>query len=479
MSSRYGFPSTSDFRKSITNLEQNMPPGRRRSSDFSALRRKSFDQGPDRRLSNALDSEQPPQPTKPKHFNAGLAQDITDTLSHHNAVAATVAIKQKFGTGAILAAKRLAKKAARRTRIRRLWSWAIDKVLRMIRATNVFSTNANKYKDTEAIKLASLKSKMVDLGFSLDTYKVQTHAGGSIRVMNALNKLPENRNEQDLKVLENYYYVLSGELEVIKEIDSQLVWVGNMKTGNTFGDLALLLETKKRTATIVSTKDTELLWLTQDDFSEVLQDETIRELKEREELIGANPFFAQLGTEAVKNLALTSKLFDVQADTMILTEGTVVPWVYLVCEGDLKLLRAMTFTKVKEWGRQDKYTLHPYPLPPEVEAPHGSEKVTKLLCVSKITDGAIYGAVQSLVASGTPNQIATIGSVGIDFTKGSLSAFSLVSATRLKYIQVGKHALSKELVHFPVLVKQMAVEHVALQQHQQDWNKIQRLYLDR
>ncbi|ORY36867.1 hypothetical protein BCR33DRAFT_472804 [Rhizoclosmatium globosum] len=178
-----------------------------------------------------------------------------------------------------------------------------------------------------------------------------------------------------------------------------------MKTGNTFGDLALLLETKKRTATIVSTKDTELLWLTQDDFSEVLQDETIRELKEREELIGANPFFAQLGTEAVKNLALTSKLFDVQADTMILTEGTVVPWVYLVCEGDLKLLRAMTFTKVKEWGRQDKYTLHPYPLPPEVEAPHGSEKVTKLLCVSKITDGAIYGAVQSLVASGLQTRL--------------------------------------------------------------------------
>ncbi|ORY36866.1 hypothetical protein BCR33DRAFT_472827 [Rhizoclosmatium globosum] len=177
MSSRYGFPSTSDFRKSATNLEPTPFPDRRRSSDFSALRRKSFDQGPDRRLSNALDSEQPPQPTKPKHFNAGLAQDITDTLSHHNAVAATVAIKQKFGTGAILAAKRLARKAARRTRIRRLWSWAIDKVLRMIRATNVFSTNANKYKDTEAIKLASLKSKMVDLGFSLDTYKVQTHAG--------------------------------------------------------------------------------------------------------------------------------------------------------------------------------------------------------------------------------------------------------------------------------------------------------------
>ncbi|KAI9345044.1 cyclic nucleotide-binding-like protein [Obelidium mucronatum] len=391
----------------------------------------------------------------------------------------------------------------------------------MIRSTNAISSN----KFFENVGQISIDKKVaLDIGFQVESYKIVTSAGGSRAVMAALIKDPEHRNDDDLRVLEimirnlpgfsryslgvrkqlgricgysrfgpgrtiikqghfaqNFYYILSGELEVLKihQNEKKNSWVGTMTPGMIFGELALLMDNHKRLATLVTTKDTELLWLTRDDFEQVLKTETLRELQERERIIRGHKFFSMLRANSIHQLALTSQTVEVPADTLLLTEGDIPGNVYLLCEGEVKLLRCVHFTKVKT--DQNKRLLYPHPLPPDIAAHipmHQTEKVTELLSLSKMASGELLGAVQSLCSSGTPNQVATLGGY-FDTMLASRSPFSLVTSSRLKYISISKHTFSKELVFFPEIVKNLALQHLELRNFFKDWVVVQKLYLER
>ncbi|ORY36868.1 hypothetical protein BCR33DRAFT_721795 [Rhizoclosmatium globosum] len=493
-----------------TNPQETPSVSRRVSFDMTASRRASRDAAAKEATDSesclegglSVDDRAIAKVASMTSLNTFRHPSIDAALTRHSAVATTV-MTRKFGTSAIVAARRLAKRAAKRIKIRRMWDWAIHKVLRMIRATNAISEK--RYRGAQ------------ELGFQLDNYRAVSKPEG---VMKALTRAPENRTDEDLRTLEilirslpgfsrysvgaqkdlgrviqyskfsagrpvikqghlaqNFYYILSGELEIMKVIEGRNTWIGEMKEGMIFGELALLLEDSRRLATVITTKETELLWITRDDFEQVLKDETIRALEERKQMLAMHPFFSRLSSDAIQNLAITSQTIEVEPDTHILTEGDMPSYVYLVCEGEFRLSKCVHFMKVRCFERE-KTTLHPFPLPRGIQAPFGREAVTKLLKIANVSEGEYYGAAAALSSAGAPNQVAAMNAM-IDVVNGIRAPFSIISATRVKYITLSKHVFCKELIRYPELTRKVAREYVTLMKHFTDMAKIQSLYLEK
>ncbi|KAI9353683.1 hypothetical protein BDR26DRAFT_11281 [Obelidium mucronatum] len=437
----------------------------------------------------------------------------------------TAAAKRKpvhFST--VVNARVLARRATRNFRYRSLWRWAIRKVIRMIHATNAITINRTFFKyDQNEVNDGSNE----DLEFNLDRFKAKAKPlGGSERVTEALLKVPGNRSEEDVielskmmkglpgfssysketkmamgrvigyskfgagrtilkqgHVAQNFYFIMSGQLEVYKETDSRTHLVLTMSTGQSFGELALLGPAEaKRQATVITTKETELLWLTRDDFEPILKHETIRSLNERITLISNSPFFARFGKKVIRSLAQTAQVVEVQPNTHIITEGDVPKYVYLVCEGQCHLSKCIHLAKVKTSPDTNRFKLHPYPLPSTTTTTtHGSQKITRLARITKINEGEHYGTASAFASVGSPSQIATLGSF-LDISKATKSGFSLTAATSLKYVAINKHTFVKEMQAFPDLVRRVAVDYLGLMEVLEGdaaVERFQRLYLER
>ncbi|KAJ3388415.1 Cyclic nucleotide-binding domain-containing protein 2 [Entophlyctis sp. JEL0112] len=462
----------------------------------------------------------------------------TNVTWYEQAQAIPSAVQQKhiktvkcLKLGAIVAARNLAKRSVARLQARKRWRWAINKILRLVKTTNAISAGAaknfkNSHEDLDIIDQPSRNraaNGQHELGFKLDNFKFVNKSGGSAKVMAALIKAPENRLDEDLRVLEimfrglpgfskynstirkalgtvvrysrfgpsrtiikqgqfaqNFYYIMSGELEVWKYSDGKNNWVGTMGSGMIFGELALLLENERRMATVISVTEIELLWLTRDDFEEVLKKETVKELEERKKLIGQHPLFRVLSHEAINNLAMTSKTIELQPDTFIIAEGDKPNSVCLICEGTCKLLKCVYFSKVILQSHPVvKHKLFPFPLPKNVVVPFGPyQKIQKLLKVAELIDGEYFGAASSIANVGTPIQIATLGSL-IDIERTVKSSYSVVTSTNVKYIAMNKHTFSKELVHYPEVVKEIAITWKLQTTVFEDSLKTQTLFLEK
>ncbi|KAI9353610.1 hypothetical protein BDR26DRAFT_8282 [Obelidium mucronatum] len=371
------------------------------------------------------------------------------TVKKDASMAATVLNQQKLKPMAIVIARKLAKKAARNLRLRKMWSWAIGKVLRMIRATNAISTN-RYFEEGVEVRVETLKKGAVDLGFQLENFKVANKRGGLVE---ALMKFPENRTTEEVRALElmirllpgfqryswtvrkkmgkvigyskfgpgrtilkqghvaqNMYYLLSGELEELRLIEERHTWIGSLTPGAIFGELDLL-DDETRKSTLVTTKDTELLWITRDDFDDLLKTETIKALDERKQILASNTFFSQLGSSAIQNLASASQIIEIEPNTHIIAELDIPNYVYLLCEGEFHMSKCIHFTKVKCPGRDGKYILYPFPIPRGIKTVDGYEQTTKLVRIAKISEGEHFGAASALASAGSPNQIRDNGSL--------------------------------------------------------------------
>ncbi|KAI9353638.1 hypothetical protein BDR26DRAFT_848935 [Obelidium mucronatum] len=318
-------------------------------------------------------------------------------------------------------------------------------------------------------------------GFDSNAFKITMKPGGSDRVMCALIKNAEERNPEDLRILDvlirnlplfskyspaviaglskvvgysrfgprrhivkeghpgrNFYYIMSGELDDAAQAS------GNSKQGMIFGELALLLDNAKRTATSL------------------------------------HPFFQQLGAAAVNHLALTAQTVQVKPGEMILAEGEVPDCIYLICEGEAKISKCVQMAKVRLAKRGTKFKLYPHPLPENVDAPFGMQISPELVHVTVVGSGEYYGAAAALVTGGNPSQIATLKSY-FDIVSASHSPFSIVARTSVKYIALNKYSLAKELKPYPDVLEGIAKRYAVLYEYfnHSGIKNVQDLYLER
>ncbi|KAJ3024844.1 UNVERIFIED_CONTAM: hypothetical protein HDU68_007742, partial [Siphonaria sp. JEL0065] len=381
------------------------------------------------------------------------------------------------------------------------WKWALARVKQIVKASHA----ANDLSAFESLGLGAAhlnpngnNAKGLISGFDSNSFKITTKPGGSDRVMAALIKNPEDRNIDDLRMLDvllrnlplfskyspavvsglakvveysrfgphrniikeghrgwNFYYIMTGDLEVTKMIEGRSSCVRVLKAGMIFGELALLLENSKRTATVSTNTDTELLWLSRHDFEAVLKRETSQEVDDRKRFLASHPFFETLGAAAVNHLALTAQTIELKPGQMIFSEGEVPDCVYLICEGEAKVTKCIQLAKVKLAKRGTRFKLYPFPLPPSITAPFGMQITPELVHVTNVSAGEYYGAAAALATGGNPSQIATLKSF-FNINMEAQSPFSLVASTRVKYISLNKYSFAKELKRFPEILESIA-----------------------
>ncbi|KAI8845803.1 hypothetical protein BJ741DRAFT_585856 [Chytriomyces cf. hyalinus JEL632] len=482
-----------------------------------------------------------------------LEQDPRQQLDNANPAAATVqaprriaasntagrpsvtmeTLKDRMSRRTVVTVKQLAKQAKMKQRIRKLWKWAIEKVVRMAQATSAISTKT--YFDSQAnldmmmmsaperttTKITRKKQfQLADLGFKLESYKVTSKPGGSAKIMSSLMKLPENRDEDDMRWIniflsslpalkkyspplrkslsrviqysrfgsgriilkqghpaQHFYIIISGDVEVTKIADKRTYWICALGAGDIFGDTALINGGSHRTASVRATSDIELLWITKEDFEDMLEYDTKKVLDDRKRFMATNSLLGQLSGEALNSLAETAITYEIPAETTIFTEGDTAAFIYLVCEGECRITKVLDFEKFKPSARQNAYSLLAPTFAVTTDASDNRERVSKLIRCAKVGEGEMFGAASALSTSGAPNQVATIGSI-CNIESLIKFPFSLVSCTHVKYLGLNKHSFMRELIQKPDLVKESVRRHLELMKLLNTGTRLHDLFLE-
>ncbi|KAJ3157511.1 hypothetical protein HK101_001407 [Irineochytrium annulatum] len=218
----------------------------------------------------------------------------------------------------------------------------------------------------------------------------------------------------------NFYFILSGQVEVQKEIDSENYGLTTLEPGDSFGELALLNDVR-RAATIVTTKDAELLWVNKEDFNHVLKTEAARDLREKRAFIKSIPFFNRLPAHAVESLALSAQVRDITPDTVVFAENHQAGYVYILwygsCDqpGTCRLLKYIPFTEVDLDPKGTRTLLFPHPLDPTVtplpQDHFGQRRVDRILRIRDAEPGDFFGDVAAIASMGTAQQHVWLGLV--------------------------------------------------------------------
>ncbi|TPX76497.1 hypothetical protein CcCBS67573_g02219 [Chytriomyces confervae] len=407
------------------------------------------------------------------------------------------------------------------------WKGAITQVLRRLRAARSIGYVNKHFFNPVAVHASSSATDtatMRQLRFDPEMYRVVKRPGGSSLAMMALYKSPEHRSAEDTNLLEimaqslpgfekysfvmrralgrvmnfshfnnksvilkqghpaqSFYHILNGELEVrIVRPDGANIRVRVLRSGDSFGEIALLdAKQTRRTATVTAITDVDLLWFDRDDYDQILKGAIVKEMEERENYISKTPFFAAMGPEAVKALASTAEMLEVQADTTIFSEGDVSQFIMLICEGECKVLKLLDFAKVRvSHGGNTRFQLHPHPLSNAVDSSNGYAVVRKLAKIDKLEEQAHCGVTSAIITAGSPTQIATIGLL-VNVRNTIWMPFSLVSASRLKYIAINRHTFCRELANFPELLERAAEEHLTFMEKYSNVRSMQISFIER
>jgi CRP-like cAMP-binding protein len=126
-----------------------------------------------------------------------------------------------------------------------------------------------------------------------------------------------------------FYLVLSGKLSVYSSDNGRRVQLATLETGDAFGEMALLKDTK-RMATVVTTADTEFFQVHKDDFKRVLESEVQRDFETKIEILKGVAGFCDMPEEVIKALAATGRMKEYRANEVMINEGELIDQVTLI-----------------------------------------------------------------------------------------------------------------------------------------------------
>ncbi|KAI8851479.1 hypothetical protein BC829DRAFT_386800 [Chytridium lagenaria] len=312
------------------------------------------------------------------------------------------------------------------------------------------------------------------IGFNLENYRARKrHFVGTLsdEMRMALLKSPEEKSDEDADVLQKLTlnmpafmkydhtvrralsrvigYGLFGKGRVIvrqvqKEVDNESFGLSVLESGDSFGELALLHDVR-RSATIVTKSETELLWVNKDDFIQVLKLEATRDLEDKESFLLSIPFFAGMTPTAIKSLAYNSQIREVQPNAVLFAEGEAAGYVFIVREGTARLIKYVPFEEVYLDKKKSKYILLPHPLPSNLEPPFGSRNMSLMSSsIEQLIDPIIPHSTSNaavLTIPTTPSKRSrksTPDELSVLLKEATVSPFSLVSTTRVKCLLISR-----------------------------------------
>ncbi|KAI9105522.1 hypothetical protein DFS34DRAFT_15899 [Phlyctochytrium arcticum] len=160
---------------------------------------------------------------------------------------------------------------------------------------------------------------------------------------------------------QNFYHILAGQVEVTKQVEDRVVVLSTLRGGDSFGETSLL-HNHRRSATVTTlSTPTAFLRVSKADFLSILQAETERDIDAKAELIGSIPMFACLGAASVRHLATVSRTRSLGVGDVVVAEGSVPAFVFIVRDGACNVIKAAPF--IRHPAKNGRTRLQPY-IPP-------------------------------------------------------------------------------------------------------------------
>ncbi|KAL3831842.1 hypothetical protein ACJMK2_023541 [Sinanodonta woodiana] len=160
---------------------------------------------------------------------------------------------------------------------------------------------------------------------------------------------------------QNFYFIHSGSVFVnVDDVningESFVKTEVILKTGDSFGELALLQDIR-RTATISVRETCELLVVDKDTFARVCPNLFEKELEEKRDFLSHLELFSQRvwSKESIQNLCLEAQIQEFKTNRVIVADSAEDEWIYICMEGQCQVIRRLRVdndTPKKKTGSQ-------------------------------------------------------------------------------------------------------------------------------
>lgn len=151
---------------------------------------------------------------------------------------------------------------------------------------------------------------------------------------------------------DSFYYILSGIVKIVicKKYDlgpeegeiSIDKYIGDLKAGQSFGELSLIYGTE-RSATIISVTNSTLIKINKLSFDTYVKDIFETQLKDQIDFMKICPIFHKIEKEKLIKLAIRSEIKKFIANKDIFNPNQLVDFVYIIRRGSIKVYKKVKF----------------------------------------------------------------------------------------------------------------------------------------
>ncbi|KAL4473217.1 hypothetical protein ABPG72_015598 [Tetrahymena utriculariae] len=186
---------------------------------------------------------------------------------------------------------------------------------------------------------------------TIDFFKKLQDARGedSIKLCAMLLKYEKHQSTTDVIVHgergDKFYIILQGICEIyVPNSQAQFVKVGELKAGQSFGELALINDSPRR-ATIKAQTDCNLAILSKKDYIKIIADMEEREIKKKIQFLEGLPLFNQIHRRALHEYIYYFKIVNYKWKDIVYQQGEDPQYVYIIKSGEFIL---------QKFSRQEK-----------------------------------------------------------------------------------------------------------------------------
>lgn len=142
----------------------------------------------------------------------------------------------------------------------------------------------------------------------------------------------------------NLYFIYSGVVSVVLDKDEGNVFIKPevvaLRRGACFGEIALLHDGMRRTATIVCTEETEFLWVDKQDFLDKGLDQRMQEeFTFRYNFFRQWPALASWPDDEIRGLSYVSRMEEFHHNKVIVKDSAKNEWLWFIVRGSCDILR--------------------------------------------------------------------------------------------------------------------------------------------
>ena len=163
------------------------------------------------------------------------------------------------------------------------------------------------------------------------------------RVLNYELCEPGHKVFQQGEVGTAFYMLLTGKVavEVVSEDGGDAVEVGQLKEGDSFGELALMQEGSVRAATIKAVEPCELLKVEKDDYSRILKTLMSDELQEKVDFLRQVGLFRDCGSNHLQSIAYVLGARSYKRGEVVVMQGQPSEEMFFICSGSCRVIIAI------------------------------------------------------------------------------------------------------------------------------------------